>query len=100
MEMLNLLMIGKANKDIAHELGIGVGTVKQHMVALFKKLNVSSRAMAISRGHSLEERQPPKRSLAGNPMELCPATVLSLALEMDAGDAEDAERRQALWQEL
>lgn len=53
LEILALLKAGKANKEIAHQLGIGVGTVKQHVVALFKKLKVTNRAMAVSRGWDL-----------------------------------------------
>jgi DNA-binding CsgD family transcriptional regulator len=47
-EILRLLRAGRVNKEIARELGIGLGTVKQHMVAIFKRLHVSNRAMAAS----------------------------------------------------
>jgi len=53
-QILSLLRAGKANKEIAHELGIGIGTVKQHLVTLFKKLGVSNRSMAISKSHAIE----------------------------------------------
>ena len=51
-QILGLLRAGKVNKEIASELGIGIGTVKQHVVALFKRLNVRNRAMAASSGVS------------------------------------------------
>lgn len=51
-QILDLLTKGKANKEIAHELGIGIGTVKQHLVALYKKMGVTNRAMAVSKGIS------------------------------------------------
>lgn len=49
-QILDLLTQGKANKEIAYELGIGIGTVKQHLVALYKKMGVTNRAMAVSKG--------------------------------------------------
>ncbi len=84
-QILELLRQGKANKEIATQLGIGVGTVKQHVVALFKKLNVSNRAMAVSRGMAMD---PPARSDAAA-LELAPGCVLerrlSVVLTLDAG---------------
>lgn len=47
-QILELLKAGKGNKEIAFELGINIGTVKQHVVALFKKLNVTNRTMAVA----------------------------------------------------
>ncbi|MFA5016598.1 MAG: LuxR C-terminal-related transcriptional regulator [Methylobacter sp.] len=52
-QVLALIKAGKVNKEIANELGIGLGTVKQHVVALFKKLHVSNRTMAVSQGLNL-----------------------------------------------
>lgn len=52
-QVLALIKAGKVNKEIANELGIGLGTVKQHVVALFKKLQVSNRTMAVSQGLNL-----------------------------------------------
>ena len=45
-QILELLAQGKSNKEIASELAIEYGTVKQHLFVLFRKLNVSSRAKA------------------------------------------------------
>ena len=83
-EILRLLCEGKVNKEIARELGIGVGTVKQHVVALFKRLNVRNRAMAVSQGKALLEPETPE----GGGGELVeegilvrrPCVVLSVAL--------------------
>jgi DNA-binding CsgD family transcriptional regulator len=80
-EILSLLTAGKANKEIASQLGIGVGTVKQHVVALFRKLNVTNRAMAVSRGIELSGARPSASGLADAAagVELRPCCVLSLA---------------------
>lgn len=84
-QILDLLQAGKVNKEIANELGIGLGTVKQHVVALFKKLNVKNRAMAVSRGldrrPALEERSS---LIVDGMLERRPCVVLSLALPEDA----------------
>jgi DNA-binding CsgD family transcriptional regulator len=47
-QILGLMREGMVNKEIAKELNISLGTVKQHLVAIFKKLNVSNRTMAVS----------------------------------------------------
>ncbi|CAA7612952.1 LuxR C-terminal-related transcriptional regulator [Magnetospirillum sp. UT-4] len=84
-EILALLQAGKGNKAIATELGIGLGTVKQHVVALFRKLNVTSRAAAISHGYDVDwHPYPSTASLLSAPaedslVELRPACVLSIA---------------------
>lgn len=52
-QILTLLRAGKSNKEIATDLNIGLGTTKQHLVTLFKKLGVTNRAMAISKSHAL-----------------------------------------------
>jgi len=49
-EILRLLSLGRSNKQIADQLGIATGTVKQHIYALFRKLGVSNRTMAVVRG--------------------------------------------------
>lgn len=81
-QILELLQAGKVNKEIASELGIGVGTVKQHVVALFKRLNVRNRTMAVSRGMSLLQ---PQQAVGGTMvvdglLERRPCIVLSIAL--------------------
>jgi DNA-binding CsgD family transcriptional regulator len=84
-QILKLLQAGKVNKDVAQELGIGLGTVKQHIVAIFKKLNVSNRAMAATQ--ALEMQQEKETRAAALPvtdlLECRPCVVLSIALPPD-----------------
>lgn len=47
-EIVALIEQGCSNKEIAAQLDIGVGTVKQHVAALFRRLNVTSRAQAVA----------------------------------------------------
>lgn len=46
MEVLELLVQGKTNKEIASDLFITTNTVKKHVLAIFDKLDVNSRASA------------------------------------------------------
>ena len=46
-KVLELLAAGKANKIIAYELGISERTVKAHVSAILRKLNVTSRTQAV-----------------------------------------------------
>lgn len=46
-ETLHRLVKGDSNQEIASTLGISVGTVKNHLTSVYKKLGVSSRAEAI-----------------------------------------------------
>ncbi len=91
-EILALLQAGKVNKEIARELGISLGTVKQHVVAIFKRLNVKNRTMAAYRGmerrHVEREESTVSRIVDGQ-LERRPCVVLSLALKDDA-DASQA----------
>ncbi len=85
-QILKLLQAGKVNKAVAQELGIGLGTVKQHIVAIFKKLNVSNRAMAVSQSMELfngQKNRPTTLPLA-DLLESRPCVVLSIALPADA----------------
>jgi DNA-binding NarL/FixJ family response regulator len=45
-QVLDLLIQGKSNKEIARTLSLGEGTVKIHMAALFRNLGVANRARA------------------------------------------------------
>jgi NarL family two-component system response regulator LiaR len=45
-EVLRLLALGKANREIAAELYIGETTVKTHVSNIFQKLGVPSRTRA------------------------------------------------------
>ena len=95
-EILALLRAGKGNKDIANELGIGLGTVKQHVVAVFRKLKVSSRAEAITRAAGMDwQAQGARAGLLTTPaddslIEMRPASILSLVPRLpDGGPAPD-----------
>jgi DNA-binding NarL/FixJ family response regulator len=46
MEVLRCLRCGLLNKQIAYELGIAEATVKVHMTAVMRKLNVRNRTQA------------------------------------------------------
>ncbi|HSA93519.1 MAG TPA: response regulator transcription factor [Terriglobales bacterium] len=48
MEVLQILVTGKSNKEIAAQLGITEGTVKLHVNQIFKKVGAGSRAEAIT----------------------------------------------------
>jgi two-component system, NarL family, response regulator LiaR len=45
-DVLRLLALGRANKEIALELNIGVKTVKTHVSSILRKLNLPSRTQA------------------------------------------------------
>ena len=49
-EVLELLLRGKSNKEIARALKLGEGTVKVHMAGLFRALGVNTRAAAAVAG--------------------------------------------------
>jgi DNA-binding NarL/FixJ family response regulator len=49
--VLELMSRGLSNKGIGRRLGIGEGTVKTHVKALFDKLCVDSRTAAIAEAH-------------------------------------------------
>jgi DNA-binding NarL/FixJ family response regulator len=46
-DVLLLLLAGKSNKLICRELNLAEGTVKNHLAAVFKALNVASRVEAV-----------------------------------------------------
>lgn len=54
MDVLRLLSQGKPNKLIARELGISEGTVKIHLAAVFRALNVRNRTEAVVTASTLE----------------------------------------------
>lgn len=84
-QILALIKTGKVNKEIANELGIGLGTVKQHVVALFKKLQVSNRTMAVSQGLNREPvSQPESAQISEGMLERRPCLVLSIYLSDSA----------------
>ena len=48
VEVLDLMALGKPNRDIANDLGLNVGTVKMHSSRIFKTLNVQNRTEAVA----------------------------------------------------
>jgi DNA-binding CsgD family transcriptional regulator len=55
-EVLNLIIQGRSNKEIARALKLGEGTVKVHVAALFGKLGVNRRsAVAVAGARFISE---------------------------------------------
>jgi DNA-binding NarL/FixJ family response regulator len=54
-DVLSLMGDGLSNKEIAHQLGLQLPTVKNHIHSIFEKLEVRSRAMAVSLALSVGE---------------------------------------------
>ena len=57
VEVLQLLSQGKPNKLIGRALGISEGTVKIHLAAIFRALNVRNRTEAVVAAQTLTETQ-------------------------------------------
>jgi NarL family two-component system response regulator LiaR len=51
LAVLRLLAAGRANREIAGELGIGLLTVKTHVANILAKLGVETRAAAAAYAH-------------------------------------------------
>jgi DNA-binding CsgD family transcriptional regulator len=64
-QILSLLTEGKSNKEIAGELGIQQGTVKQHLFVLFRRLGVVNRAKAVIAASQLLKSQRARGRDAG-----------------------------------
>lgn len=47
-EIINLVLVGKSNKDIAEILDISINTVKKHLYNILNKIGVDSRSQLIS----------------------------------------------------
>lgn len=54
LKVLGYLKNGKLNKQIAYDMGISEATVKAHMTAIFRKLNVRSRTQAVIASKDLD----------------------------------------------
>jgi DNA-binding NarL/FixJ family response regulator len=44
--VLQCLLLGKSNKEIGREMGLSEATVKAHLAAIFRALNVNNRTEA------------------------------------------------------
>jgi DNA-binding NarL/FixJ family response regulator len=53
LAVLDRLKLGKANKIIAHELGVSESTVKVHIGRIMKKLKVTNRTQVVSQAYAL-----------------------------------------------
>lgn len=53
LAILDQLKLGKANKVIAHELGVSESTVKVHIGRMMKKLKVTNRTQIVTRAYAL-----------------------------------------------
>jgi DNA-binding NarL/FixJ family response regulator len=63
-EVLQLLVQGKSNKEIARALQLGEGTVKIHLASLFRNLGVNNRSAAAVAGLHLLAREDQDRRYA------------------------------------
>jgi ATP/maltotriose-dependent transcriptional regulator MalT len=63
LEVLELLVAGASNQEIARELVITISTVKRHLSNMYAKLVVQSRTQAIARAYGMRllEAAPPPR---------------------------------------
>ncbi len=61
LEVLDLLVDGYSNKDIARELVISIHTTKAHVSSIYKKYGVTNRVQAVSK--TLEQKM--KTCLSG-----------------------------------
>ncbi len=53
LEVLRLMAAGKKNQEIADELFVVVGTVKAHINAIYRKLDVNTRVQAVTKAKEL-----------------------------------------------
>jgi DNA-binding NarL/FixJ family response regulator len=59
LAILDRLKLGKANKIIAHELGVSESTVKVHIGRIMRKLKVTNRTQVVSRAYALAAATTP-----------------------------------------
>ncbi|MBF0437115.1 MAG: AAA family ATPase [Magnetococcales bacterium] len=53
-QILHLVQLGQSNKEVARALNISEGTVKQHLLEIYRRLNVTNRTMAAEAGRRAE----------------------------------------------
>jgi DNA-binding NarL/FixJ family response regulator len=58
LEVLHLLIRGASNKHICRELSMAESTVKTHVQAIFRRLEVSNRTQAVFTAARMGLRQP------------------------------------------
>ncbi|WPL19123.1 CsgBAC operon transcriptional regulatory protein [Thiorhodovibrio winogradskyi] len=108
-QILSLICKGKANKEIARDLDISLGTVKQHIAALFKRMNVQNRSMAVAQGKGLFDQPSsgpgavtPPRIVGGDATDEvllirrpCIVLALTVASSFDAASCQAFQARLA-----
>ena len=99
-EIIQLLHAGKVNKEVAELLGISLGTVKQHLVTIFKKLNVSNRTMAVSKTLT-QENSILKTNHIGpedfeSHLERRPCIMLSLLIPQTCSESQQATFKEVI----
>lgn len=52
-EVLDLMVTGKSNREIARVLNVAEGTIKLHSLSIYRSLGVSSRVQAVLQGQKL-----------------------------------------------
>lgn len=60
LEVLSFIVLGYTNRQIARELVISVGTAKNHVEHIIRKLEVSDRTQAAVRAYQLRIIRPPE----------------------------------------
>jgi hypothetical protein len=96
--VISLVGQGFSNKEIANELKISEGTVKQHIFAIFRLLNVSSRAklaLVSQRLSSTSKAKPKKVSTRGD-TNLGYSWRLIVAVAIVIPDAEIADAAEVI----
>ncbi|MGE4409197.1 MAG: response regulator [Sphingobium sp.] len=58
LQVLHGVLAGRLNKQIAHDLGIALPTVKAHMTAVLRKLDVANRTQAVLAARALGLQAP------------------------------------------
>lgn len=72
-ELLRYLRDGKDNQSIAHEMGLSIKTIENHLTRLYRQLNVQSRLEAVN----YLMQQPTLLGLSGQQAASAPSTIVS-----------------------
>lgn len=107
LQVISLVGQGFSNKEIANDLKISEGTVKQHIFAIFRLLNVSSRAKLalVSQRLSTSSKVKPKKLPSGSASGLGYSWRLIVAVaiaipEVEIADAAEVIRRKSYLEQL
>lgn len=107
LQVISLVGQGFSNKEIANDLKISEGTVKQHIFAIFRLLNVSSRAKLalVSQRLSTNSKVKPKKISSGSSSGLGYSWRLIVAVaivipEVEIADAAEVIRRKSYLEQL